>query len=298
MTANKKYKDSLFRHLFNTEEKLLELYNAIAGTNYVDKNDVIINTLEDVLFKGMKNDISFVIYNTLVLLEHQSTISENMPIRMFQYLGRLYEKITSDNSKAIFGRRLLKVANPVFIVLYNGVEDYPAEKILNISTALKKGDFEKNFVDLEVKVLNINKGYNPELMRKCKTLADYVSFIEKVREYEKNHPLKEAIKLAIKYCIDNDILKEYLKQHRSEVINMLTTEFNMDTALEVAREEGVEEGIERGIEKGIKRGIEKGKKEGKAEGQNYILELIAQGLSYEEIKKKIEKTSKKSPNKK
>ncbi|MCL2026504.1 MAG: Rpn family recombination-promoting nuclease/putative transposase, partial [Leptospirales bacterium] len=204
MTANKKYKDSLFRHLFNSEEKLLELYNAIAGTNYTDKNDVIINTLEDVLFKGMKNDISFIIYNTLVLIEHQSTISENMPIRMLQYLGRLYEKITSDNPKAIFSRRLLKVANPVFIVLYNGVEDYPAEKILNISTALKKGDFEKNFIDLEVKVININKGINPELECRSSTLAGYISAIAKVREYKKKHPLEEAIKLAVKYCIDNN----------------------------------------------------------------------------------------------
>ena len=53
---------------------------------------------------------------------------------------------------------------------------------------------------------------------------------------------------------------------------MLTTEFNMDTALKVARKEGRQEGIEKGRE----------------EVQNYVLELMAQGLSYEEIKKKLE----------
>jgi flagellar biosynthesis/type III secretory pathway protein FliH len=57
---------------------------------------------------------------------------------------------------------------------------------------------------------------------------------------------------------------------------MLTAEFNMDKALEVARWEALEEGIEKGIEKGMQK------------VQNYVLELMAQGLSYEEIKKKLE----------
>ncbi|MCL2154866.1 MAG: Rpn family recombination-promoting nuclease/putative transposase, partial [Leptospirales bacterium] len=100
MKANKKFKDTLFRHLFNTEEKLLELFNAIFGTNFNDISAIIINTLENVLFMGMKNDISFIIYDTLVLLEHQSTINEKMAFRMLQYLARLYDKITSDKPNA------------------------------------------------------------------------------------------------------------------------------------------------------------------------------------------------------
>ena len=48
-----------------------------------------------------------------------------------------------------------------------------------------------------------------------------------------------------------------------------------------------EEGMQKGIEKGKIEGIEKGKEE----TQKYILNLMAQGLSY---KKKIEKTSEKA----
>ncbi|MCL2156123.1 MAG: hypothetical protein FWH53_10700, partial [Leptospirales bacterium] len=192
-------------------------------------------------------------------------------------------KINSGTPNAIYGRNLIKMPNPVFIVLYNGTEDYPSEEILDIKTGLKKGVLDKKFIDLEVMVININKGRNPELERRCKTLADYASLIEKIREYQKNHTLEEAIRLAVKYCINNNILKEYLEQHASEVVNMLTTEFNMDEALEVARWEGIEKGIVEGIEKGRVEGIEKGKKE----VQNYILDLIEQGLSQEEIKKKI-----------
>ena len=87
MPVNRKYKDSLFRDMFNNKEKLLELYNAIEGTDYKDPNAIEINTLEDVFSIGMKNDISFRIYDKLVLIEHQSTINENMPLRMFFLLA-------------------------------------------------------------------------------------------------------------------------------------------------------------------------------------------------------------------
>ena len=48
MKINKKYKDSLFRDMFNNKKKLLELYNAIEGTDYKDPNAIEINTLQDV----------------------------------------------------------------------------------------------------------------------------------------------------------------------------------------------------------------------------------------------------------
>jgi hypothetical protein len=58
---------------------------------------------------------------------------------------------------------------------------------------------------------------------------------------------------------------------------MLTAEFNLDKTIKFIRKEAREEGMEKGLKK----------------GQNYVLKLMAQGLSYEEIKKKIEKTSQK-----
>ena len=93
MIVNRKYKDTVFRHLFNNPERLLELFNAIEGTNYQDAQAITINTLEDALYRGMKNDISFEIDDALALIEHQSTISENMPLRMSIYLNRIFEKI-------------------------------------------------------------------------------------------------------------------------------------------------------------------------------------------------------------
>ena len=72
MTINKKYKDTVFRMLFNNPKAALELYNAIFGADYKDWSAVKINTLANILFMGLKNDVSFIIYDTLALIEHQS----------------------------------------------------------------------------------------------------------------------------------------------------------------------------------------------------------------------------------
>ena len=88
---------------------------------------------------------------------------------------------------------------------------------------------------------NIYKGINEGIARKCRTLAEYSAFVEKVREYEKGcRNLEEAIKKAINYCREHDILKEFLEKNATEVINMLMTKWNWDDALAVRYEEGRE----------------------------------------------------------
>ena len=285
MNANKQYKDSLFRSLFSNKSSLLELYNALEGTDCQDESVIEINTLQNVLFSSVKNDISFTIDDKIVtVIEHQSTINENMPLRLLSYITRIYEKMTD---KRIYREFLLKIPKPEFIVLYNGKDSFPKEKFLKLSNAFKKIDDDSIPLDLTVRVLNINKGCNPELEQKSKTLDGYAIFTAKVREYESKYPLEEAIKLALKYCMENDILKEYLEQHLSEVIDMSMFEYSLKDAIEVAREEGIERGRAEGIETGMEKGVEKGMQK----VQNYVLELIAQGLSHEEIKKKIEEMS-------
>ena len=54
---NRKYKDTVFRLIFNNEEKMLELYNALYDTNYPPGTPVNINTIEEALYLSDKNDI-------------------------------------------------------------------------------------------------------------------------------------------------------------------------------------------------------------------------------------------------
>ena len=57
---NRKYKDRLFQRGFEDKKDLLELYNAINGTDYSNPDELEITTLEDVIFMSMKNDKSFI----------------------------------------------------------------------------------------------------------------------------------------------------------------------------------------------------------------------------------------------
>ena len=79
--GNRNTKSTLFPKVFEDKEKLLELFNAVHGTNYKNVDDVEINTIEGILYMTTKNDISFLVDGTMNLYEHQSTVNPNMPLR-------------------------------------------------------------------------------------------------------------------------------------------------------------------------------------------------------------------------
>ncbi len=76
---------------------------------------------------NLKNDICFTIDNQfIILIEHQSTINNNMPLRCLLYIAREYEKLIDKN--IVYKSTLQKIPTPHCYVLYNGVRNYPKEK--------------------------------------------------------------------------------------------------------------------------------------------------------------------------
>jgi len=282
--ANKKHKSSVFSALFSNPETLRELYSAIEGIDLPPSSIISINTLSDVLFMKQINDVSFTVDDrVVVLIEHQSTINNNVPLRLLMYIARVFEKIIE--RELLYQKKLVKIPTPEFIVLYNGKEAYPDREELRLSDSFLKAEgvklpVESGFtLELVVQVYNINHGRNPEILARSKTLDGYSLFMGKIKEYSEGQSLEESIKGAIKYCIKNGVLVHFLKEHGSEVINMLTDELSIEEIAAVryreGREEGREEGELRGEKKGLERGLEKGREE--------VLNLLAQGLSPEEI---------------
>ena len=118
---------SVFSFLFSDPDTLRELYCALEGVTLPQDVPVTINTLHDVLYMDMINDVSFEIGGKLVILiEHQSTINPNMALRLLMYIARVYEKIIGD--KNIYTTRPVPLPQPEFFVLYNGAADYPEER--------------------------------------------------------------------------------------------------------------------------------------------------------------------------
>ena len=243
--TNRNYKNSVFTLLFSEKEKLLELYNAVSGQNYPESTEIEIITLSDVLFMEQLNDIAFVLDDKLVvLIEHQSTVNENMPLRMLQYMAREYQKIT--DKRDLYKKQLVKIPTPEFIVLYNGKEEFPDFKELKLSDAFKCKR-ENYLLELTVQVYNINKGRNAGIAERSPALNGYSELVAEVNKNSNTGMNREeAIKAAIKACMSKNILLYFFEKHSYEVENMLLTGWNLKDALEVEREEGIEIGEARG----------------------------------------------------
>ena len=245
--SDPKYKDTLFRTLFRDKERAIELCNAVAGTNYTKDASVIMCDLDNSLLKRY-NDLAFAFEDQLIVMyEHQSTINPNMPLRFLSYIIDLLFSWFIDISK-IYGRKLQKLPTPQFYVLYNG-KDELKHNTLKLSDAFRIKPTEP-FMELTVKVLDVNHESNNEVLSRSASLGGYSYLIAQIRRYEsKGAKRDEAIKKAIKKCINEGILVDFLKENFKEVANMLAWEYDQAAEFKVIWEEGREEGREEGIEK-------------------------------------------------
>jgi len=300
MQANTKYKNSVFTLLFSDGDLLRELYCAIEGVSLSPDTPVEINTLHDALFMDRINDISFEIGGRLVvLIEHQSTVNPNIPLRMLMYIARVYEKIVS-GKRNIYASRRVRIPFVEFIVLYNGTAPCPDMQVLRLSdmyedpTSLGLPVKGPPALELVVKVVNINQGRNTGIAGRCQVLGWYSAFIAKVREFEQElGDRTEAVKRAVMYCREQDILREFLEKHGTEVLNMLMAEWNQADALAVRYEEGLNEGRIEGLNKGRIEGRDEGWNEGRGERDRELLDLIGRGYTLEEIQRELSAAARK-----
>ena len=249
---NHKYKDRLFRLVFNNKRDLLDLYNALNNTCYENPNDLEVNTLEDAVYLSMKNDISFLIGGTLNLYEHQSTYNPNMPLRGLIYLARLYDGYVETKNINLYSSTLKKLPIPQYFVFYNGTKEQPDETILQLTDAFESvSDNRQPCLQCTAVMLNINYGHNLALMEKCQRLKEYSIFVDTVRiQCKKTSDPRHAVTKAVDICIEKEILRDVLVKHKAEVISMVLTSFNQKAYEKDLYEEGVEEGIKEGLDLG------------------------------------------------
>ena len=256
LTANRKYKDTVFRMLFSDRKNLLSLYNAVNGSAYEDEAALEIVTLENAIYMGMKNDLAFIVDTGLFLYEHQSTYTPNMPLRDLFYISAEYQKFV--NHRSLYSSVIQKIPAPNFIVFYNGTEKKEDSWINYLSEAYQNLSGEPN-LELKVLTLNINEGHNGELMEQCQILREYAQYVAKVREYARQTELDVAVEQAVNDCIQNNILTEFLRKNKSEVIAMSIFEYDKEEEEKKLRKAEFEAGFKTGIETGIKSMLDLGK---------------------------------------
>ncbi len=282
---NRKYKDTVFRDLFGSdekaEEKFIQLYNALHDNDLNQSHTIKPLDLEQVLYMNFANDIARLVDDKIIILaEHQSTINENMPLRCLQYIGRIYEQLQSPKDK--YHKKLVKIPTPEFYVFYNGVEDHPVNKTLRLSDAFISKDTQSK-LEVDVEIININTKKGNTLLQKCPILAEYSLFVDTVRKHlEKD--FENGYTDAIRECMKSNILREYLNRKTKEVNNMLIGEYDYETDIEVQREEAQEEERKLAEERLAK---SKMKSARVLKQKNIDVEIIqeATGLSLSEIEK-------------
>ena len=247
MTAdNIQYKDRLFTFLFGSEEHkewTLSLYNAVNGSDYTDPSAIEITTIREIMYLGMRNDISILVSYEMNLFEQQSTFNPNTPLRMMQYAGNLFEKYIKQRKLNKYSTKLLKLPAPRLVVFYNGTADQPDEVILKLSDSFPKGS--KSDIEVQVRMLNINYGKNQKLMEACRPLMEYAWLVEKIRSIKKlsdENEVSSAIDKAINEMPNDFVIKPFLEVHKAEVKGMLLEEYNETEVMELFKEEGREEG--------------------------------------------------------
>ena len=279
VTINRSYKDRLFKIIFEDKKELLSLYNALTGKNYQNPDELEINTIDDVIYMHLKNDMSFILDDWQNLFEQQSTFNPNQPLRGFFYFADLYK--VKYFGKKIYSTRLLKIPTPQYIVFYNGTTNMPDRKELRLSDAFQQPT-EQPDIEVVAHMLNINYGHNKELMERCQKLKEYAQFIDIIRHYlreNKQWSNEQAISKAIDDCIQNNILRDILQKERLRVMASILSEFDEVGYKEMIRQEAYEDAYEEGHEAGL----EEGREQELAHGVKSYIKL-AQSIGYAESK--------------
>jgi len=211
-------KDSVFADFFRMPGNLLELYKVL----HPEDLDVMISdihdiTVENVLVDDIYNDLGFRVSNRLIILmEAQSTWTENILIRALLYLAKTYKDYIDDNGLDIYKSTKVRLPKPELYVLYTGNRKIRPEIIT------LKNEFYPDEEDIAIDAkINVLYGTDEDDI-----ISQYVSF---TKVYDEQRKLlgrsREAIMETIRICKDRDVLKEYLVSREKEVVDMLMTLF-------------------------------------------------------------------------
>ncbi len=220
------------------------MYNAVNGTDHRDADDILFTTMDDAIYMGMKNDVSFNLFHVMNIYEQQSTYNPNMGVRQLMYAGKLYDKYIHRNKLNVYGKRIVKLPIPKLVVFYNGTEG-KEDRILKLSDAFEtKGQAVESDIEVKVRMININYGQNRKLLGACRPLEEYAWLVKYIRENHEDMDIENAVDKAIDEMPADYVIRPFLIGNRAEVKGMCITEYNEAETLQMIREEGREEGRE------------------------------------------------------
>jgi len=209
-------------------------------------DDLTIVTLSRIISRGIYNDLGFLAGNRLmVLVEAQSTWSENILVRFLMYLGETYHRYIKTNGLKIYNEKNVEIPKPELYVVFTGERDEKPETI-----SLRKCFFndEDCCVDVEAKVI-----YDS---RKGDIINQYITFSKVFDEQYRRYPgdRTKAVQETIRICLERDVLKEYLEREEAAAVMFTFADQveAMNEALSTERAEGEKKGDRQRMEEDAK----------------------------------------------
>ena len=227
--------------MFGQPEYLFQLYQALhpEDTKTV-QDDLTIVTLSSVLSREIYNDLGFLAGNRLiVLVEAQSTWSENIVVRFLIYLGETYRRYTNSNGMNIYGSKKVDLPKPELYVIYTGkLKNRPG------SISLRQEFFGTDdcCVDIEAKVICDSKAGD--------ILNQFITFSKVFDAQRRLYPgdPAQAVRETIRICREKDVLAAYLKKEEAAAVMFTIADQKqaLDLALKEEKAEARAEGLAEG----------------------------------------------------
>ena len=211
----------------------MQLYQALHPEDAeTAEDDLTIVTLSRTVARNIYNDLGFLAGNRLlVLVEAQSTWSENILVRFLMYIGETYRRYIKANGLRLYSEQNVEIPKPELYVVFTGEREERPEMI-SLKDCFFNG--EDGCVDVVARV--VYDGRDGDI------LNQYITFSRVFDEQRKLYPgdRAKAIRETIRICKDRNVLKEYLEREEAAAVmfTFADQEEAMKEALDAERREG------------------------------------------------------------
>ena len=282
-----KFKDNVFCMLYRDKKNLLDLYNALNNSAYTNIDDLQVTTLNGGSYMKYKNDASFLLCMSLYMFEQQSSKNPNMPLRFLHYVSDVFRELFSNSM--LHRRSMIKIPVPHFVTFYNGLEKWVEDEDEIRLSDMYEIPTDNPELELKVRVININKDVH--ILNKCKTLRDYMTFVNKVRFKMgvEGDNVRIAVTEAMNECIDEDILVDFFEQHREEVVEVSIYDYDEEEVRRVLAEEYAQEYAQKVAKEVSEKAFAEGEQSGRQINLiNMVIKKVKKSKTLETIASELE----------
>ncbi len=211
--VNRNTKDSIFCDLFSRPEYCLQLYQVLHPEDTdVREENIVLMTLSSLMMRNRFNDLGFLVRDRLlVLVECQSTFTENILIRFILYLADTYNRYISKMNLNVYGTKKVRLPIPELYVIYHGDRGDKPDEISLSKDIFGVESADNIFVDVKARI--IYDSIPGDIINQFITFARV--FDEQIQLYGRT---RRAVEETLRICRDQDVLKEYLKNKEAEEI--------------------------------------------------------------------------------